>query len=226
MHPVQDVKYEIRKLVEGELSEALSLYVRIFGDEDDFKRELERGMKNGFTEYSSLFIGCFESRRLIGAVVGWLDNGIIAVKAIAVDENYRRRGIGRSLLEAFDQAVCDLGRDNYFLGARWDAVPFYSSCGLVCFANAQVKPESIPWDRAEELRNRYQIISCVIFSPVEKDDLMWDLIKTFRVKTGQVRSEFESISIQIKASDVTKETLEAIKDDFNAYSTQFCFKKV
>lgn len=215
----------LRRLREDELPDAHKLLVEIFGDERDIRQDLLEGMLTNYSKHSYLFYGCFDGNRIVGTVVGWPDPTVLGVRAIAVLEPYRRKGIGTALLKVFDRAARREGFDNFVLGARWEAIPFYLSYGLQCFGNVQIEPDRIPWDRLQELVTGYRILAGVVFSQSDQSDLVLRLVKSLRVRVGQVKKDFESVSIQIRPSEISEKALEQIKKDFNATSAQFCFKK-
>ncbi|MDH5688929.1 MAG: GNAT family N-acetyltransferase [Candidatus Bathyarchaeota archaeon] len=215
-------EFTLRIVQEGELNRVRKLFTDIYreGDSAQWGRMAEKRRL-----YPSLFVGCFDNRKLVGAVVGWPEPKILAVHGIAVLEDYRRKGIGTALLESFDNAAEREGFDNFVLGAQWEAVPFYTSYGLSCFANAQIKPESIPWERIQTLRSKYKIIASIVFGPSPPSELVQRLARELKVSVGTVKSDFESVSIQISPTEISKEALKTLREDLNAYSTQFCFKK-
>ena len=216
------IEFTLRIIQEGELNRVRKLFTDIYreGDSAQWGRMAEKQQL-----YPSLFVGCFDNRKLVGAVVGWPEPKILAVHGIAVLEDYRRKGIGTALLRAFDENAMKEGFDNFVLGAKWEAVPFYLSYGLQCFGNAQLKPDQMPWDRIEKLREKYEILSAVVFVHTPMDDLVSKLVLELNVKVGSVESEYKSLSIQFKPANISEAALEETKKDFNAFATQFCFKK-
>ena len=51
------------------------------------------------------------------------------------------------------------------------------------------------------------------------------LIQELKVKVGSVKTDFESVSVQVKPTDISKDALDEMKKAFDAFSAQFCFKK-
>jgi len=211
----------LRTLREDELGNVKHLFMQIFKEEKyPLCTLVEMHQK-----YPSLLVGCFDKDQIVGTVFGWPDANILVVKAIAVIESYRKKGIGTALLKAFENASLEEGFESFVLGAEWKAVPFYLTYGLDCFANVQITPDMFPWDTIQELRSKYSIIGAVIFGPLISRSLTSKLNQELKVKVKTVKSDFESISIQIKPKTISKEALEEMKKDFNAYSAQFAFKK-
>jgi len=210
----------LRIIQEDELENLRQLYMQIFKEDINLNTLMEKHQR-----YPSLFIGCFHRDEIIGIVFGWPDPEILVVKAIAVLESYRRKGIGTALLRSFENAAMGEGFDNFVLGAAWEAVPFYIHYGLKCFANVQIKPDEIPWNKLQRLRSKYDVIAAVVFGTSTMFELIPKLCQELNVKVGLVNTSFNSISIQIRPEKISKEVLEEMKRDFNAYSTQFAFKK-
>ncbi len=218
----KDGKEVILRIVQkDELGKVRQLCTRIFAD-DKYTLDV---MREKYLKYPSIFIGCFDRKEIVGTVFGWPDPKILVVKAIGVMESYRRKGIGTALLRSFENAAMEYGFDNFVLGAQWEAVPFYISYGLKCFANVQIKPEEFPWTNIQRLGSGYSIIAAVVFGPSRLSELVPKLCQKLKVKVGHVDSDFKSISIQIRPREITKESLEEMKRDFSAYSAQFAFKK-
>jgi GNAT superfamily N-acetyltransferase len=214
-------KFILRTLRESELENARQLFVQIFRED----RYLLNVLLEKRQKYQSLFVGCFNKDGLVGVVFGWPDPRLLVVKAIAVMEPCRRRGIGTALLKAFENAATEEGFENFVLGAKWEAVPFYVAFGLKCLANVQVKPDEIPWDDIQRLRAKYGITGAVVFGPPALSELVSRLYQELEVRVGTVDSGYESVSIQIQPKTISEEALEEMKKDFKAYATQFCFKK-
>jgi GNAT superfamily N-acetyltransferase len=108
-------------------------------------------------------------KELVGTVFGWSDYpeypDILVVKAAIVDEPYRRNGIGTRLLKDFEEAAEREGFRSIVLGAEWEAIPFYISYGLECFANIQITLDKIPWNTMSELKSKYNVAGTTVFGP-------------------------------------------------------------
>jgi GNAT superfamily N-acetyltransferase len=211
----------LRTVQKTELKEVNCIFMEVIGEE---KYPLKL-LVDKHRSYLSLFINAFYKKQIIGIVFGWPDLSLLIVKAIAVWKDYRRKGIGTALLKAFEENAMREGFENFVLGARWEAVPFYFSYGLHCFGNVQVKPNQIHWQRIKKLREKYEILSAVVFSPTSMDDLVAKLNNEFNITVSSVESKYKSVSIQFKPTNISEAALEKTKKDFNAYAIQFCFRK-
>jgi N-acetylglutamate synthase-like GNAT family acetyltransferase len=212
----------IRNLREDELKHVRQLLSQIFRENS---LPSEDTILEKYQKYPSFFIGCFHEKELIGTVFGWPEPDILVVKALAVVKSHRRKRIGTKLLKSFEKAAMKEGFESIVLGARWEAVPFYLHYGLDCFANVQVTPEKFPWNDIPRLRSKYNIISAAIFGP-SSSSLISQLNQALKVKVNLVKSDSGSISIQIRPEKISKEGLKEMKREFNAFSTQFAFKKI
>jgi GNAT superfamily N-acetyltransferase len=194
----------IRNLCEDELKHVRQLLAQIFKENS---LPSEDTMLEKYKKYPSLFIGCFHEKEPIGTVFGWPEPDILVVKALAVVKSHRRKGIGTKLLKYFEKAAIKERFESIVLGARWKAVPFYLHYGLDCFANVQVTPEKLPWSDIPRLRSKYNIISAAIFGPSISSSLISRLNHALKVKVSSVKSNSESISIQIRTEKIAKEGL-------------------
>lgn len=212
----------IRTLRKNELAHARQLLAQIIVENrlpslDEIREKYQR--------YPAFFIGCFHEKELVGTVFGWPEPHVLVVKAIAVAEPHRRKGIGTKLLKSLEKIAMGKGFESMVLGARWEAVPFYLNYGLDCFVNVQVTLDRFPWKDMPRLRSKYKIISAVIFGPSISSNLISRLNHALKVKITSAKSNFETISLQIMSDDISREVLEKMKKEFNAFSTQFAFKK-
>ncbi len=78
----------------------------------------------GFDEVTSLysiilglFVGCYENGEMIGMCMPGLTNGELFIKAIAVKQQYWRKGIGSRLLELFEENARKLGKSRITVGS-------------------------------------------------------------------------------------------------------------
>jgi len=133
------------------------------------------------------------------------------------------KSMGNTLTFIHKPAEC--GFDNFVLGAKWEAVPFYVSYGLDCFANIQVTLDKIPWNTMFKLKSKYNITGAAVFGSSISNSLVSKLKRELGTQTKSVTADFESLSIQVKPETITKATLDKIKRDFNAYSVQFAFRR-
>lgn len=210
----------LRTLRKNELEELRRLFIHFFPEND---LSLHALLKNR-QKHSSFFIGAFSAENLVGFVFGWPD-GVLVVHGIAVLVSFRRKGIGTALLRAFEDAAKKEGFESLSLGARWEAIPFYLSYGLTCFANVQIKSDRFPWNNIQHLQSKYDVLSAAVFGPLKKSNLISRLNRKLNLSVRSVKADFESISVQVKPSEISKEALEIISEDFCAYSTQFAFRK-
>jgi len=213
-------KVTITPIHEDELATVSQLLVEIF-DREVFSVDT---LHENFTNYRDLFMGAYQGGELIGFVFGW-PQGALVVQGLAVVESLRRKGIGTALLKSFEDEAQRVGFERYVLGAQWGAIPFYLSYGLDSFANIQVTPDEFPWGEVSSLRSDYEVRGASVFGEAVPSQLMQRLNEAFGVDARHIKGDMESISIQIKPDELSREALEAMKRDFNAYDTQYGFYK-
>lgn len=94
-------------------------------DEDRFA-ELDRAFD---TDRPMMLV--IESRgRLVGGVFGFRSDAGSTLRLLAVHEAFRRRGLGRRLVQTFEVAAMELGVRSIALGPNPDAKAFYERLGF------------------------------------------------------------------------------------------------
>lgn len=77
-----------------------------------------------------IYLGAFLGERLIGTLILTpLDEKNIQMRQLAVDENFRKQGIGRSLVEKSEAIAKERGFCNMVLHSRESAIAFYLNLG-------------------------------------------------------------------------------------------------
>ena len=77
-------------------------------------------------------IGAFDNGKLIGGLDACMTSfSILYVSTIFVDEDYRRKGVAKSLMEQLEQRAKELGSDMIRLDTfDWQGKEFYKSIGF------------------------------------------------------------------------------------------------
>ncbi|UCG68174.1 MAG: GNAT family N-acetyltransferase [Thermoplasmata archaeon] len=73
-------------------------------------RDAKEGMKIEFERNPDLLIGAFEDNELIGAIIGTDDGRKGWINRLAVDPNYRKKGVATDLIYALESALKKRGR--------------------------------------------------------------------------------------------------------------------
>ena len=116
----------------AELEAALALCYRILGGEESelYGREVwYKRLEDGLQPLFVAKIG----ENVVSAVLGRAENAdSMVIGFVACDENYRRRGITKALMERFEQRAREMGYRYITLGSKADL--FYEKCGyhVIC----------------------------------------------------------------------------------------------
>ncbi len=111
----------------AELYSILDFAERIFGKRDDFDRTVWEERMNSHPE---LIIYAKANGQVIGITPSFIeDNGNITVGIVAVDENYRKKGIARALILEVENRAKFLGVHLLALGSVETAEGFYQKLG-------------------------------------------------------------------------------------------------
>ena len=108
--PIPEV--QIERMQHEDLQHVMAIEKEAFPDpwhESFFKRELTKKRKNAYLYVAKLH------KKVIGFIVFYIFNGEGHIHNFAVDTGYRRRGIGKYLLESALQIIEKNGVDEVFL---------------------------------------------------------------------------------------------------------------
>ncbi len=105
---------------------AVALRIRTFFEEISHLEELIYDVM----EPHSLHVVCVDRQEVVGTgrVTFWDREGVIS--QMAVDEAYRRRGIGREILHQLTESCKDYGLSTVTLNARINTMEFYLKSGF------------------------------------------------------------------------------------------------
>ena len=84
----------------------------------------------------SVWLCAYSGEKMIGFAGAYCIDGEAEILDIAVDPEYRRRGIGRTLLNGILEVIMSKGADSVFLDVRRSNVPaisLYSSLGFTVY---------------------------------------------------------------------------------------------
>lgn len=116
---------------EVKLKPVLELCYNILGQDS---RTIENytfdAWKNRINEWSKLLVYAKADGNVVSAVLGRPENNDSLVMGfVACDESFRKQGITKSLINAFENNAKELGFKYITLGAHPDANGFYEKCG-------------------------------------------------------------------------------------------------
>jgi len=101
-------------------------------------------IRKHFLKNPELFVGAYQNRKIIGIVFGYVKKGNVLLGEMAIDEKYRRRGVGSKLLNFFESQVIKIGKTKIINGARENAQNFYFNRGYKPVLFLQIKHSKLP----------------------------------------------------------------------------------
>jgi N-acetylglutamate synthase-like GNAT family acetyltransferase len=160
-------------------------------------RELDLDeFKELFEDHPELFVVCREEGQIIGEASGELKDGKVLLESIAVREGFRGEGLGREILEEFLERSRKYSEVVSVASAR-DTEGFYRSCGFErSKVLLQVREENLPENWRDDER-----------------------VENFRV-------EDDDFFIYLDSEDYSRETLETLEKEFNAYSANTILERI
>jgi GNAT superfamily N-acetyltransferase len=101
---------EIRNLSYDSYDSLIALWNKAYLSYRPEGRDAREEMKIEFEKNPDLIIGAFEGNELIGAIIGTDDGRKGWINRLAVDPNYRQKGIATRLIHALESALKKRGR--------------------------------------------------------------------------------------------------------------------
>ncbi len=112
---------------EQELKSVLELCYYILGDDDSELYGYE-AWQNRLKDGLQPLVYAYDGDKIVSAVLGRSENkDSLVIGFVACDEEYRRQGITRKLMDYFEERARGLGYKYITLGSKEDA--FYEKCG-------------------------------------------------------------------------------------------------
>ncbi len=112
---------------EEELKVVLEMCYRILGNDNAELYSYEAWLRRLRDGLQPLIYAC-DGDKIISAVLGRAENkDSLVIGFVACDENHRRQGITKKLMELFEEKARELGYKYITLGSKEDA--FYKNCG-------------------------------------------------------------------------------------------------
>lgn len=113
---------------EQELKAVLEMCYRILGNDNAELYGYEAWSRRLRDGRQPLLYSC-NNEKVVSAVLGRAENkDSLIIGFVACDENYRRQGITKKLMELFEEKARELGYKYITLGSKEDA--FYEKCGF------------------------------------------------------------------------------------------------
>jgi len=98
------------------------------------------GGKDTATDNVELHLGAFSDSRLVGCLLLRMNSPEqVQMRQVAVDPSVHGQGVGRKLVEAFEEAARARGAREIVMDARLTAQAFYEKLGYTTYSEAYVQ---------------------------------------------------------------------------------------
>lgn len=116
----------------------------VFWKENYFVNELDdfNHFKMFLEKNPGLSILAEENGKIVGTVLGSFDGRRGYIQKLVVDKNYRKKGIGKRIINKVVTKLHELGALYIPINAEEELIPFYEKCG---FKKTQQAPMSISY---------------------------------------------------------------------------------
>jgi len=120
--------YKISPIQESEIDEVIDFHNKYLGERDFInKEEIFKRLHSN----SGIFLIAKDNNKIIGIKLGYIDNDICIGRGIAVDNKYRKLGIGKSLVQTFEKELKKHKqvKKYVFASSTKEGVPFHIRLG-------------------------------------------------------------------------------------------------
>ena len=160
------MNYRVKHVsTERELDATLSFEIQIFGcpsEDNSPAYSREKWMERMSSPYHDLMLYAESDGEVIGIVFGRIVNEYcITVGPVAVDEQYRERGIAREMMLLLEERALGHGIHNLGLGAQEGAEGFYLKLGY--FGSLLIQSEIHSIEDMLALNDKYEVIRTGVF---------------------------------------------------------------
>jgi len=123
-----------RVISELELKQAFAVRKSVFVDEQNISEDDEwDGLDDAATQFIAI-----NGKIVIGTGrVRFLDSHNAKIERMAVLKPFRRKGVGREIINVIEKSLKQNNISTTILHAQWEAIPFYIACGF--------KPIGVPF---------------------------------------------------------------------------------
>lgn len=108
-----------------ELDECFALRLKVFADEQGFDPALDIDEVDDYATHIRLEM----DGKIVATARIFNQNGDDIIGRICIDLQYRKRGLGREIIEYAENIMIKNGVKRIVLGAQLHAAPFYEKCG-------------------------------------------------------------------------------------------------
>jgi len=103
------MKYPIRNLDISDYDEMVSLWQQSGLQYRPYGRDSRESLAREFKRKETCFLGMYDGKKLIGTIIGTSDGRRGWINRLAVDPDYRGRGLAGELIAAAEEFLCSLG---------------------------------------------------------------------------------------------------------------------
>ena len=189
----------IRKIRKKELKEAYFFQDKMLNPAGKKRYRTFSYVKKQFNRHPNLFVGCFDKRKLMGVIFGYVKKTAVLLGEFAVSSKCRKRKIGTKLLYFFEKEAKKLRKKKICLGSREEAEKFYLKKGYSPFLFVQIRKKDIPRNFSE-IKNKYNIIKQTNYT--------------------------DGPRLVIKVKRLNSRLKGKVKKDFKAYDVIYVFEKI
>lgn len=194
------MKYKIRELIKDDIDNILVFYEKYLG-KNDWMNKTEI-LKRLDTNTGIFLVATNTKNEIVGIKFAYLDNGDFIGRGIAVSPEFRRYGVGKSLVKEFEKRAKKMSPNgNYYFGsATPEGVPFHIKMGY--------EPSVLIQYTNPELRSKIDLT-------------------TFEIESDQYNEQYKihQIYIKIDPENQKLEYLQQLKLKFPEVGIQYFFKK-
>lgn len=123
------MRYKICPMQESEIYKVMRLHNKYLGKKDFInKKEISRRLK---LNKGIFLVAKDDSGSIVGIKLGYIENNICIGRGIAVDKKFREQGIGRELIEVFEDKLRNFPylKKYIFASSTEEGVPFHIRLG-------------------------------------------------------------------------------------------------
>lgn len=118
-----------------EVAEALELRRRVFSGEQGIRREADEDGR----DHRALHIIAFEDGALVGTCRMIVVGDVAMLGRLAVEQEDRRRGVGRAVLEEAERSALEAGASRIALHSQIPVREFYEKSGYLAYGDVFVE---------------------------------------------------------------------------------------
>ncbi|MBM3230643.1 GNAT family N-acetyltransferase [Candidatus Pacearchaeota archaeon] len=135
---------QIKTISSNELKKADEFQQKILNPENKARYRTFGYIKRNYLKNPSLFVGIYDNSHLAGLIFGYVKRENVLLGEMAIDKEYRNRGLGSKLLSFFEGQVLKINKKKIILGARENAERFYLKKGYKPILFLQIKNSDVP----------------------------------------------------------------------------------